>query len=350
MSLLLDKKSLQVQEKRECRYREATTVAGTPSSPIGRGGGGGGILCMYYGCENEAKHICPYCYLLFCDEHKDPEKHQCNPLYRELVKLRNIPELKRRLAELGEEITESPRFEYLWKQFSRRQLFQKLASVAPIYREFFQNFIERALTTPYSITDCDVIMFIYARLVSKLLEFSEKYGKVIVMDHGLLEALSTGNPPCDRKLAGRAFQWWLTLELLDVLYSKRYVRDDVELFRRKVSIIKDDERFVLYLDSNEVTRFLGLRPDILSTKGLRLNFGKVIEVKLSYKAFRDSWDQIVRYMGIWGSENIVIAIGLPPSYSDLLNYYVKIIDSIVIMDNENLQKTIDKFIDHLTSL
>ena len=332
----------------EHRYREASVVAGSPS-PYIRKYRRGGLLCMYYGCENEARHICPYCYLLFCDEHKEPGKHQCNPLHRELNKLKNISRLKRRLAELSEELTVNPRFEYLWKIISRKQLFQKIAPVALKYRDFFQDFIEKAFTMPQSITKCNVLRFIYARLIGKLLEYSNRFNEVIVMDHNLLEELSTGDPYCDPRLAGLAFQWWITLEILDTLRNKGYLINNIELFKRRVSVIRNNKKLILYLDSGEVMSLLGLRPDILSTKDLRIAPGKVIEVKLSYNALRNSQDQIIKYIRVWGQENIIVAVAFPPRKLELTDYYIEVIDSIILKDKEDLQKVLNKLVDHLIS-
>ena len=97
MSILLPREK---KPRTRHKYKEASIAVGSPSPFTKKGRGGGGLLCMYYGCENEAKHICPYCYLLFCDEHKEPRNHQCNPLHRELSKLKNIPDLNIGLQNL----------------------------------------------------------------------------------------------------------------------------------------------------------------------------------------------------------------------------------------------------------
>ncbi len=305
------------------------------------------IICTYPGCVVEATRICPYCYMPYCHEHISPLKHHCERLDMELDKLKDVSKLRQRLIRLGKNLAASPHFEYLWKTIPSNYLIQKLVPLASKYREFVQEFIDKAKTTPQKITKCDIARLIYARLVSKLVEHANKYPEVIVMDQGLLQELSTKRPRCEPKLAGIAFQWWLTLEILDNIQEKGYTLNNPDPYRRKIIAAKENDEIILYIDSIEIVKHLGLRPDILSTKNQILN-AKIIEMKLSTHALNNSWNQITKYIQTWRPENIIIAIALPHTNKQP-TYNIETIDNIILMNHEKLQKTLNKLTNHLTT-
>jgi len=250
--------------------------------------------------------------------------------------------------KIGEEFTETFAPVHPWRRISKDELFQFLAPRAENYRRLLEEFLKKAIHNPQHVTSCDFINFIYVRLFEELIRFSEKMGEVIVTSQSILEELASGSPSCNPSLAGLCFQWWLTLRLLGHVLEAGYKIVYIDEAMNAVKIENERAALWLYFDSYTV---YNSRPDILSA--LRPSDplgGRIVEVKLSHRAFRDSINQIGKYIGVWGRDGVIVVIGTPAFYQDLGMYYVKVIDGIGIMDEETLLTALKELTNHLTRL
>ena len=304
MSVLLPKLLTKYKQAQE---EFSTVCSGASTPPLRKGGGGSGLTCSYLGCNKEVRYVCPRCYLPFCEQHIN--NHICRPINEVLKQLRLDRESIERLTELSKFFDRSYVFDYLWKEYRRDEVLPHLTRVVPVYSAFLTNFVSRIRGSPHSVSECDVVKYIFARLAFKLMEFLQKHERVIAMDHDVYNELISGNPRCDARLCGKAFQWWLTLEIMDMLYEHDVT--NIDLYSRCLALRQGDSTIEIFFGSFRVQEVTGVRPDVLSIKARDFRLGKVIEMKLSHQALANSWDQIERYLKIWGGNNIVIAIALP---------------------------------------
>ena len=220
---------------------------------------------------------------------------------------------------------------------SKEEVMPALSRVLPLYSKC------RDLLSAMSRET--LIGFIIARLVSKIIEYAQKYGHVIIMDHGLYDGIVSGFPPHTSLAGGIAFQWWLTLEILDNLQEGlHYNLEWINPYDRIAKISKGYKPIksaYIFVDSKRVQKDVGVRPDVLSSKEGVTNMrrGKVLEIKLSWEALHSSSEQIYSYCQIWGEDNIIIAIGLPVYQLPIMP--CKCVDNLLFLGNDSLRRKVN---------
>ena len=317
----------------EGRIRRHQRASGSGSSLPPRRRGGGGILCVYPDCNREAIRSCEQCYLPYCQVHIPPEKHHCiGSRIREVLTQVN----KKRVIDLGKDLVHDFILEKPVRLLSKDEVVSILSKVLPIYSGYCRDFLKIVSTET-------LIRFIIARLVLKMIEYAQKYGNLIVMDYQLYEQISSDFPPHTPFVAGMAFQWWLTLEILDSIQSELgYNLKWVNLYDRIAEIsrgYKLSKRALLLFDSMRVQMDVGARPDILSSRGITtMRDGRVVEIKLSREALETRADQIRHYCSIWGDNNVLVVIGM--SLGGLAIMPCKYLDGLLFLQGDSLKKAV----------
>jgi len=318
---------------RERRIKRHRRVSGSGSSLPPRRRGGGAILCVYPDCNREAIRSCEQCYLPYCQVHIPPEKHHCigSRIRKALTRVN-----KKRVIDLGKDFVHDFILEKPIRLLSKDEVVPILSKILPIYSEYCKDFLK--------IVNIETLIgFIIARLVSKIIEYAQKYGNLIVVDYQLYEQIASGFPPRTPFVAGMAFQWWLTLEVLDSIQSElKYNLGWVNLHDRIAEIsrgYKLSKRALLFFDSIRVQMDIGARPDILSSRGITtMRSGRVVEIKLSREALETRADQIYHYCSIWGENKVLVVIGIP--LGGLTTMPCKYLDGLLFLQGDSLRKTV----------
>jgi len=318
------------------------------STPEGGRKGGGDPICNYIGCERIAWKKCPYCQLLYCGKHIEPIVHNCPNIpynkaledyHRLNLKYFTLPPLSK-----DSSLAVSPEFTTSFSKISKEEVRQKLAS-KKYYHDKIREFINKIATKPKKVKPDDFIKFILSRLAEKIYEFSKKYGYVIVMDQQTLKILSNmeQEEKIEAKFGGLAFQWWMSLELIDIIHERANIIG-IDSEKRRIVFEKDDIVIDSYFDSYTVHNS---RPDILliPRTGLLMIGGiddsKIIEIKLTERALLESSEQIQKYISIWGYNNIKIIIGTPCFEDYRLNINREdIFDSMAFKSNDEIKNTL----------
>jgi len=310
-------------------------AAGSGSSLPPKRGGGGGVICAYPDCDKEATALCEQCHLPYCQFHVSPERHSCIgcQIYEVISRYD-----KGRVVNLGSRFIRDFTIEKPIRFLSKEEVIPALSRVLPLYSKYCRDFL--------SIVNKETLIgFIIARLVLKIIEYAQKYGNVIIMDNGLYDEIVSGFPSHTPFTAGVAFQWWLTLEILDSIQEKlHYSLEWLNPYDRIARIskgYKPVKSAYVFLDSKRVQKDVGVRPDVLSSREgvINMRSGKVLEIKLSWEALQSSVEQIYRYYDIWGEDNIMIAIGLPVYQLMIMPY--RCIDNLLFLSNECLQQEVN---------
>jgi len=283
----------------------------------------------------EAIRSCEQCYLPYCQVHIPPEKHHCiGSRIREVLTQVD----KKRVVDLGRDLICDFVLKKPVRILSKDEVIPILSKVLPIYSGYCKDFLK-------TVSIETLIGFIIARLVSKMIKYAQKYGNLIVMDYQLYEQITSGFPPHTPFVAGMAFQWWLTLEILDSIQSELgYNLKWVNIHDRIAEIsrgYKSSKRALLLFDSMRVQMDVGARPDILSSRGIistSMRNGRVVEIKLSREALETRADQIHQYCSIWGDNNVLVAIGMP--LGGLVIMPCKYLDGLLFLQGDPLKKTV----------
>ena len=135
-------------EKLKRRYRVRTKTAG--AGFFRPKGGGGGEICVYPGCENEAIGTCNLCYLPYCAYHIASTKHHCLPFHiASTIKYLN----REKLTDIGKAITESPKLEYSFNLMPRENVIKDLTPLLPRYEEYIKTFTVKQLAEEANLTE-----------------------------------------------------------------------------------------------------------------------------------------------------------------------------------------------------
>jgi len=335
-----------VYENEKKKYKLKQSAFSTPEG-LFRKKGGGDPICNYISCEKIAWKKCPYCQLLYCEKHIEPIVHNCSNIpYNKALEDFYRLNLKYLILPLSKDssLTVSPEFTTSFSRISKEDVRQRLAS-RKYYHDKIKEFINKIATKPKNVKPNDFIKFILSRLAEKIYEFSEKYGYVIVMDQQTLKILSNmeQEEKIEAKFGGLAFQWWMSLELIDIIHERTKIMG-IDSEKRRIVFEKDDIVIDSYFDSYTVHNS---RPDILliPRTGLLMigciDDSKIIEIKLTERALLESSEQIQKYISIWGYNNIKIIIGTPCFEDYRLNINREdIFDSMAFKSNEEIKDTL----------
>ncbi len=337
------------------RKSKQKQAAGQQPPGLDRGGGGSGLTCAYPECEREAKEYCSKCYLPFCEEHVG--KHEClgfwlhQYTHDEALKYslrKNIEELRTKTK-----LAVTPRFREVFEEESYETVVNKLKGSYPNMVNYLYNLRNRVLLRKMSVMD--LVNYVLCKLYFKLLEYSRRHGKTIIMSKEVYEALQSFPQNSSPRIGGLAFQWWISLEILDFIMTLpdyELKGSDYEKKLYRFSVQNGAAEAWIFFDSYTKER---LRPDIYAQlwkyrtiQGYPIPLTlfeseKIIEIKLSQSALEKSMDRFERYINTWGIRKIALAVGTPC----LIPLNVRKYDSIITMDENELTKTVEDMVKFL---
>jgi|GEM_PF-5786940 len=379
--IIVNRKGLKEYERERREFQRSVIrinkrskqVVASPQPPEPRrDNGGSGLICAYPLCYKEAREYCPKCYLPFCDKHIDKYIHGCLGEWLHLYVHGNyLNTLQRNVSELGRRrrLAVTPRFREAFEEASYEDIVNELSKTYPHMSSFLSN-LEKKFDEGRRMTVSDMVKYVLCILCYKLLKFSKEHKKhkVIIMSSDVYEALQKFPQDSRPRIGGLAFQWWISLEILDLIMKYcKLIDSNYEKRLFQFSVPGSNVRLWIYFDSlSREDRFSGkrLRPDICaqlleykykSSQSFRIlpimrskevieRFSeKVIEIKLSQSALEKSMDQFKRYLDRWGEENVVLAIGTPCS----MHLNVRKYDSLITMGEERLANALKEMIEFL---
>jgi len=301
--------------ERVVRKPKRRQVAVSPQPPVlGKGGGGSGLTCAHPKCNKEARKYCLKCYLPFCNEHIG--EHECLGQWLHLYVHDNFLKypLQYNVSELGKRVglAVTPRLKETFEEASYETIVDAFSKAYPHISQFLHN-LKTKFFRRRKMTISDLVKYVLCKLYRKLLEFSKEHGKTIIMSSKVYKALQTFPQNSDPRIGGLAFQWWISLEILDLVMKEPYCKLIGSNYRKRLfqfSMQEGNVKLWIYFDSFSRN---GLRPDVYAqlwehkSSQSSLMFPimcseKVIEIKLSQPALEKSMDRFKRYLNMWSAK------------------------------------------------
>jgi len=227
----------------------------------------------------------------------------------------------------------------------------KVKDYIPQYSKVLRELANKVSTRPSSMKIRDLLSLVLCKLLHKLLDYAHRHKEIFILDKKVYNSLFTDPKSCDARTGGLAFQWWMSLEILDLIEKEGgYQLKEVRKERRIFTFEREKELLVIYLDFPLATN---LRPDILSrhsihTSSLSQQYSeKVVEIKLSNSALEKSSKQIQQYATRWKPDNIAILVGTP-THKIRIPVKVRIYDSLIIKPREELDTKLSEVVKLMT--